>query len=436
MVSIELSETDFSIDRPFTIAVIIKDSEQRPVIAFPTIPGFTKRETSTSVTSEETGGNTVISRVISQNYIATKPGTYRLPPFTVTVNKAVARSEGATLTVRSVADTDEDAVAATTPVVSKDAAYFSLITTTNSVYVGEGFPVRLSLFVAEDYPYELRFDRLEQQLQSMLKEIRPFDVWEENLGLTEVKRIPITIKGRKYTEFRIYEAIYFPLTARALRMAEVSLTMLANKTGNTRQKPEAVTFTSQSVTIEVKRLPSHPLRGQVAVGSFRLQEGLERRGIKVGQSVRYDFRVTGEGNISALQAPRVTPSEVMEVFPPKTQESKKRTADGIAGYKTFKYFLVPKQNGRIPLEKTFQWVYFDPKKERYDTLLPRMVLRVGETAIAADTVHSDLPGSIYTGIEQLDSSEQAVNWPVLVRAIANVLIALMILGMIFLLFRK
>ncbi|GAA4407691.1 BatD family protein [Nibrella viscosa] len=428
-----MGATDFPIERPFTISVVIRDSEQRPIITFPTIPGFTKREISTSVITEEGGDKPIGSRIITQNYIAGKPGTYRLAPFTINIGKIAVRSEEATLTVRSI--DDEETLSANTPVVGKDAAFFALATAA-SVYKGEGFPVKLSLYVAEDYPYELRFEHLEQQLQAMLKKIRPFDIWEENLGLTEVKRIPVTSKGKKYNEFRIYEAIYFPLTARTIRMPEVSLTMLAVKPGAGRQKTENIKFTSASASIDVKRLPSHPLRDQVAVGSFRLQEGLERRGVRVGQSVRYDFRVIGEGNISALYAPRVSLSDAIEVFPPKLQETKKRSIDGVSGYKTFQYFLVPKQNGLFPLEKTFQWIYFNPKIAKYDTLRPKMVLRVGETVATADTVRTNLPGSIYTGIEKLDSTEQAINWPVLVRAIANVLIALMIIGMIFLLFRK
>lgn len=435
-VSIELSATEFSIERPFTISVTIRDIEQRPVIAFPTIPGFTKRETSASITSEEMGGKTVISRIITQSYFAAKPGTYRLAPFAITVNKVTARSEGATLLVKSASGGEEEVVSATIPAISKDAAFFTLNTSDSEVYIRQGFRVRLSLLVADDYPYELRFDQLEQQLQDILKKVRPFDIWEENVGLTEVKQIPITVNRKKFTEYRIYEATYFPLTARTINLPEVSLTMLAIRSGNSRSKPESLTFSSMARKVEVKRLPSHPLRGQVAVGTFRLLEGLERRNIRVGESVRYDFKITGEGNIAALYAPRVSVNEALDIFPPKTQESIKRGSDGVSGYKTFRYFLIPKQNGQFPLENTFQWIYFDPQKVEYDTLRPKLILRVGETVVAADTVHSNLPGSIYNGIEKLDSSEQAINWPVLVRAIANVLIALMILGMIFLLFRK
>ncbi len=48
-ISIDLGETDISIERPFTISVVIKNSDSRPVVNFPSIKGFIKKGTVTSL---------------------------------------------------------------------------------------------------------------------------------------------------------------------------------------------------------------------------------------------------------------------------------------------------------------------------------------------------------------------------------------------------
>jgi hypothetical protein len=73
-ITIELGQTNFPIERPFTISVIIPNSDTRPSITFPDIAGFTKKGTSASVTPSEIGGKTITNQVITQNYQARAPG--------------------------------------------------------------------------------------------------------------------------------------------------------------------------------------------------------------------------------------------------------------------------------------------------------------------------------------------------------------------------
>ncbi len=96
----EFSQTSFSIERPFTISVKVTNSETRPAVTFPDIPGFSKKGMLTTVTapdiSEKNGGN----QIITQNYQARAAGRFVLPPFTITVNGEVLRSKGIVLVVR------------------------------------------------------------------------------------------------------------------------------------------------------------------------------------------------------------------------------------------------------------------------------------------------------------------------------------------------
>ena len=126
--TIELGETDFPIERPFTISVIIANSETRPTINFPDIGGFTKKGTSASVTTSELSGKTITNQVITQNYRARLPGRYRLLPFSIIVNGETVESDGATLIVQPslTSSSPLSATLSTNNIVPTGAAFLSL----------------------------------------------------------------------------------------------------------------------------------------------------------------------------------------------------------------------------------------------------------------------------------------------------------------------
>lgn len=451
-VTIELGIPNLSIERPYTISVIIPNSESRPTIQFPDIAGFVKRGTSASVTTSDIGGKTVTRQIITQNYQARAAGRFVLPPFSLTINSKTVASEGAVLVVRPSA-TAPNSATAMAPKAAVGAAFLSVSTSQQSIYVGEAVGLTLSFFVADNYPFELNFTALDKQLQEIIKRLRPANAWEENLNIVELKPFPVLIDGKKFRQFRLYHAIFFPLSARPLQIPSVSLWLARQPViGPPTAQPETILFASRPLSVTVRPLPAHPLRGRVPVGIFRLNETLDRLRVVAGQSVRYTFSVAGEGNIATLPPPElpVTTPEV-DVFPPQTQQQIDRAIDHVTGHKSFTYFVVPHQNGLLSLANRFQWIYFDLQKGRYDTLRPQLTLRVGgtepigsrATQSGSSVVGTAAPGapnttgsSLYAGIETMDSSQQPLRIPVLVRAIANVLIVVMLLGMMFMFFRK
>ncbi|KAB7732936.1 hypothetical protein F5984_03030 [Rudanella paleaurantiibacter] len=488
---IELGTPTFSIDRPYTISVLVRNSDSRPVIAFPDIPGLAKRGTATSISTSELEGQTVVSQVITQTYMALQSGTIRVPPFSITVNGVTVRSEGTVLQVRPANTLPGSSSGLSAPLkipTESGAAFLSLRSTKNGVFVGEGFGVQLSLFVSDSYPFELRFDGVDAQLQTVLKQLRPTNAWEEDAGIRELTGQPVVINGRKFTEYIIFQGTFFPLSAEPIQLPSVSLNLLrvrqsdrlpdptpstsatatsseSGTPGARRPQPapksaemvERVPFITLPLSIAVKPLPAHPLRGQVPVGSYRLVESIDRTKVASGQSTRYTIRVEGTGNIAALQPPLLSNQRALtavepmspatdaglEALPAGSNQQINRLNGQVTGSKTFSYFLVPRRGGKLPLSSLFGLVYFDPQTARYDTLMPVTVLTVGEgasvgaPALATENgAQANSIDALYAGLNQMDSTRQPLNWVVLARAIANVLLVLMILGMIFVFLRK
>lgn len=454
--AIELGSSSFSIERPFTISVVTPNSDTRPSLTFPDIPGFTKKGVLTAVRSPVGNEKAVNSQVITQNYQARAAGRFVLSPFTIVVDGEVLRSEGAVLVVRpsAVVPASTTAVANVPPPPPAGAAFLALRVSKRAVYMGEGVALTLSFLVADSYPYVLNFTALDRQLQAIIKKIRPANTWEENRLITKLKPMPVVVGGRKYREIPLYQSVFYPLTTRPLLLPAVTLSLSRPRPviGPPSAEVETVAFSTKPVVVAVRALPPHPLRGRVAVGSFRLTERLERPRVSVGESVRYGFMIEGEGNIAALPAPILPPATAeFDLFPPEEQHTIDHTGTRVSGRKTFTYFVVPRQTGMIALGNQFQWIYFDPQRARYDTLRSRLRLQAGgggmvTVAGTKGTDVSGLPGdtasipvssrSLYAGIDALDSTHQPISIPVLIRAVANVLIVLMLLGMIFVFFKK
>jgi hypothetical protein len=450
LVAIELGAVNFPIERPYTISVSVRNSEDRPDIRFPDIPGFTKKGISTSVTSPEADGKVTVSQVIIQTYQAKAPGRYVLAPFTVTVGNNTAHSEGAVLVVRPTAGVivpGSASITTTTPPTA-GSAFLQLTSSKSQIYAGEGVALSLSFFIADNYPYALNFTALDRQIQQIANRIRPVNVWEENQNITELKPTPVRIGNRNFRQYRLYQAVFFPVAARPLSIPSVTLQLA--RPGLVANAPSYVAFNSKPLTIDVRALPLPS--EQVPVGRFKLEEQLDRRQVPAGQSARYVFQIVGEGNIATLPAPAtLSDSSSTDIFPPEEQQLINRDGTRITGRKSFSYFIVPHRNGTVSLANRFQWVYFDPQSARYDTLRPRLSLRVGGVADSSDgatVVATDEPitgsgkgtnlaaRSIYAGLKTQDSQQQPLNPAQLIRLLASSLIVLMLVGVVFIIVKK
>ncbi|MFN8345481.1 MAG: BatD family protein [Spirosomataceae bacterium] len=437
--SVEFSGTQITMQEPFTISVKVTGLEQIPTISFPdNIKSFQKRESSRSSYTGKIAGVTTVTYTVSQNYYPTKTGTFNTGSLEILVNKQVLRSEGTFITVQQSSDNGEvtEEFSEITPELEKEAnesVFLAVSVNKRRVYVEEGFNLRLSLLISENNATEMDFFEVEKQLEKILKVLKPANCWEESFGIQEIPAIPITIGDKNFTEYRIYQASFFPLNNQSIRIPEVKLTMKvmpkseAENTTSTLQ-----TFQSKPLTISVIELPPHPLRNQVIVGNFRLEEKISHNQLETGKSYRYHFRIIGEGNIQSIQEPTFTNKALFDVYPPDIEKNVLRQKGRIVGEKTFQYQIIPKQNGSYALDNMIFWVYFNPQKQSYDTLHSTLKLTVKGENITSTQLASE-PESVFTGIEHWDSTKSMIDYQTIIRNIANVLVIIMLIGMIFIL---
>ncbi len=433
---VELGNKKIKTTEPFTIAITLQNFENTPHIQFPEIKGFQKRDQTTTRNYSSSGNiKTISTQIIKQNYYADKAGNYTLPAFSVNVNGQNVKSDGCVIDVEAAEGEETVNKAVFDENISTNDALLVVSTNRQQVFMGQGFNLRLSLIVSESNTAEMEFYKIESQIADILKKIKPVNCWEENFGIKDIDPIPVVIAGKKYTEYRIYQASFYPINTQIISMPKVTLTMKVSSGEGVKRVTKFQDYSSKPITIKVMSLPPHPLKNQVPVGDFRLEELVDEKKIQTGKSFNYRFKIIGEGNLSAAQAPSHDSSGVFDIYTPNVNFSTTFQDRSIVEERMYGYTIIPKQNGNYALRDFFFWVFFNPQKQRYDTL--RSAIRLEVVGRDIETNNDSQVGSntIYDGIEKLDSTKQEFDYQKVIKNIANVLIIMMLVGMIFI-FRK
>ena len=409
----------------WTITLTVSNEQLRNYEPFPEIPGFKKRGASTQSQTSVINGQMSSTYSVVMTYLPLKQGVIIVPPITLKINGHPVSSPGKKVKVgppssgqardpfRSLFDQDpfEEFFGnrrETEFIDVKEDAFLAVTTNKDQVFVGEGFTATLSFFVGESNKAPLQFHELGEQLTDILKKLRPTACWEENFNIENIEGERVEIGGKDYTQYRIYQAAYYPLSNKAITFPSVGLNMIKFKVaknpsffGQNRQE-DFKTFYSKPKTVRVLELPPHPLRESVAVGRYRLTDKLTVTTTETGRSIGYDFTISGEGNISGIPNPQVLKDHRMEFFDPNVRQNITRQSGRVGGTKNFSFFLIPQEPGIYDIGKRVFLVYFDPTLKKYDTLRSVRKLEVTGQSMANQLMASNDATSFYDRLEGAD----------------------------------
>ena len=149
------------------------------------------------------------------------------------------------------------------------------------------------------------------------------------------------------------------------------------------------------VTVNVSPLPAGaPASFGGGVGSFEISAKLSRDSLKTHEAASLLVTVSGKGNISLLEAPKVAFPLDMEVY--DTKVSEKVDKGGLSGSKYYEFPFIPRSYGDFVIEP-IKYSYYDVNQGRYVTLetapIPVTVARGNET---------DAGGIVISGPSQKD----------------------------------
>jgi hypothetical protein len=427
-IEVTLGPDEMGENQLWPITIIVHNGELKSYDKFPDIPGMRKRDESHRSSTSYINGQVTSFQSRIMYYSADAKGTITIPSFTMTINNKKIKVPGKTVTVKKLSSKppqQNSTLPQTNPddffgndepeyVDVEDDAFLAVTTDKSEVYVGEGVNASLAFYRAESNRAILNFHDVSRQLTEILKKLKPTNCWEENFNIEDIEGERVTVNGKDYIRFKIYEAMYFPFNTDPIKFPAVSLEMLKLKVArrpsffspNTREGFK--TFTSKPKTVTVKELPPHPLRNSVAVGEYKLAEQIAKKEINTGESCAYEFNVYGVGNIASLPKPTTKVDDILEIYEPNVRQEIARSGNRISGTKSFRYFMIPKEPGHLNMSNYFQWIYFSPERKRYDTLYSALQVNVIGESKKNEAIESYDPGNFYDGVAVADNTLQPV----------------------------
>lgn len=141
-------------------------------------------------------------------------------------------------------------------------------------------------------------------------------------------------KGQRFNVATIKQTVLFPEHAGDLTIDPISLTLavriqlpsngdIIDRVFGGGTKDFKYTVTSPPVTIHAMPLPEagKPIGFSGAVGSFTVRSNIDRKELKANETLNYNLKITGTGNLALINAPNITPPADIEKYDPKTTDN-------------------------------------------------------------------------------------------------------------------
>ncbi|MDO4758448.1 MAG: BatD family protein [Rikenellaceae bacterium] len=194
-----------------------------------------------------------------------------------------------------------------------------------------------------------------------------------------------TYNGKVYETYVLGDWLLYPQQAGALSIDPMGMTIVAQVVVQSRNfdpffgsghevynVPRKVR--SQPVTIQVKQLPQGaPASFTGAVGNFTMECTAPSQQLAANSAATYTVRIAGTGNLTFVQAPKLSLPTSFEQYNVKTTEAINASATGISGYRQFEYPFIARAEGQFEIPSV-EFSFFDPQRMQYRTLSSKSLM--------------------------------------------------------------
>lgn len=253
--------------------------------------------------------------------------------------------------------------------IGKDDILLRAVVSRSSVYKNEPLHVAFKLYTRVPYV-------------NIVPESAPSfnGFWSQDLSDPNSARVGReTYAGKVYETRVLYDYLLYPQQVGSLTIDPVDMTVVAQVVVQSRHAdpffgggrevfnvPRKVQ--SQRATVQVKALPAGaPASFSGAVGNFTMDTQFPSERIAANSGATVTVKISGTGNLTFVQAPKLPLPTSFEQYNVKTTESINTSASGISGYRQFEYLFIARAEGAYDIEP-IEFTYFDPQRVQYVTL--------------------------------------------------------------------
>lgn len=204
--------------------------------------------------------------------------------------------------------------------------------------------------------------------------------WAQELNTNNARRQRETYDGKVYETLVAREYLLYPQQTGTLVIDPAELTAIAQVVVQNRRRadpffgggPEIYNVPrkvqTQKVSVTVRDLPAGaPESFSGAVGRFTMDAVQPSPQLAANSAATYTIKISGTGNLTFVQAPKLTLPTSFEQYNVKTTESINTSAAGISGYRQFEYPFIARADGTYEIEPV-EFTYFSPERMQYVTL--------------------------------------------------------------------
>lgn len=126
--------------------------------------------------------------------------------------------------------------------------------------------------------------------------------------------------------------------------------------------------TSSACQVNVSKLPDGaPSSFGGGVGSFSIAAAMSKDSLTTHEAASLIVTIKGRGNVSLLEAPKVSFPPDMEVYDTKVSEKTDKSSGGTTGSKTYEFPFIPRSHGDFTIPP-INYSYYDINSGKYVTL--------------------------------------------------------------------
>jgi hypothetical protein len=203
--------------------------------------------------------------------------------------------------------------------------------------------------------------------------------WQEEISPKTPKQYNEVINGIEYTVYEIKQALLYPQRAGTLTVEPIKLQAVAQQRvksgnsiidqlmgGNVQNVP--VNLESSTGKIQAIALPEpKPINFTGVTGNLKLSASIDKQKVKTNEPITVKVTVSGTGNLTLLDPPKLDIPADIETYDPKTNDAIVKNTAGVSGSRTFEYLMIPRIAGNFTINSS-TISYFDASTKSYKTL--------------------------------------------------------------------
>lgn len=202
------------------------------------------------------------------------------------------------------------------------------------------------------------------------------DFWSQNIKIPQLRIEQSNYKGEPYNVVVWRKTVLYPQKIGKLVLEPLTLNVAAELPTNRRDffgnrimRTANKVVTTGQTNVEVKPLPEDgkPEDFSGAVGDFNFDVLLNKTSLKASESFQARIKVTGTGNLTLFELPKLRLPNTLEVYEPEHKEDVKVNLKGMQGQIQDNYTIVPQYQGKYPIAP-ISFSYFNPKTATYERI--------------------------------------------------------------------